>query len=75
MSGESPKKIGRGYARELEAGQFQLMIDSWDLHPRAEKKSAKTIRTATRGVPTARRAREARLHAPTRETIGSRTQG
>ena len=28
---------------------------------------------ATRGAPTARRAREARLHAPTRETIGSRT--
>ena len=45
MSGESPKKTGRGYARNLEAGQFQPMIDSWDLHPRAEKKSAKTIRT------------------------------
>jgi hypothetical protein len=74
MSGESPKKIGRGYARDLEAGPFQLMIDSWDLHLRA-KKSAKTIRTATRGAPTARRAREARLHAPTRETIGNRTQG
>jgi hypothetical protein len=75
MSGESPKKIGRGYARDREAGQFQLMIDSWDPHLRAEKKSAKTIRTATRGAPTARRAREARLHAPTREAIGSRTQG
>jgi hypothetical protein len=76
MSGESPKKTGRGYARDLEeAGQFQLMIDSWDLHLRAEKKSAKRIRTATRGAPTGRRAREVRLHAPTRETIGNRTQG
>ena len=45
MSGESPKKIGRGYERNLDAGQFQPMIDSWDLHLRAEKKSAKTIRT------------------------------
>jgi integrase/recombinase XerD len=45
MSGESPKKIGRGYARDLEAGQFQPMIDSWDLHLRAERKSAKTVRT------------------------------
>ena len=32
MSGESPKKIGRGYERNLDAGQFQPMIDSWDLH-------------------------------------------
>jgi hypothetical protein len=45
MSGKSPKKIGRGYERNLDAGQFQPMIDSWDLHLRAEKKSAKTIRT------------------------------
>ncbi len=45
MSGESLKKIGRGYERNLDAGQFQPMIDSWDLHLRAEKKSAKTIRT------------------------------
>jgi hypothetical protein len=43
MSGESPKKMGRGYERNLDAGQFQPMIDSWDLHLRAEKKSAKTI--------------------------------
>ena len=35
----------RGYPRDLEVGQFQRMIDSWDLHLRAEKKSAKTIRT------------------------------
>jgi hypothetical protein len=45
MSGESPKKIGRGYSRNLDAGPFQPMIDSWDLHLRAERKSAKTIRT------------------------------
>jgi hypothetical protein len=45
MSGESPKKIGRSYKRNLDSGQFQPMIDSWDLHLRAEKKSAKTIRT------------------------------
>jgi integrase len=46
MSGAStPKRIGRGYPRDLEAGPFQPMIDSWDLHLRAERKSAKTIRT------------------------------
>jgi hypothetical protein len=46
MSGESTqKRISRGYPRDLEVGQFQSMIDSWDLHLRAEKKSAKTIRT------------------------------
>jgi len=46
MSGAStPKRIGRGYPRDLEAGPFQFMIDSWDLHLRAERKSAKTIRT------------------------------
>ena len=45
MSGQSPKKTGRGYARDLEAGPFQPMIDSWDLHLRAERKSAKTVRT------------------------------
>lgn len=45
MSGESPKKTGRGYARNLDAGQFQPMIDSWDLLLRAGKKSAKTNRT------------------------------
>ena len=45
MSGESPKKTGRGYARNLNAGQLQSMIDSWDLHLRAERKSAKTVRT------------------------------
>jgi hypothetical protein len=39
------KRIGRGYPRDLEAWHFQSMIDSWDLHLRAEKRSAKTIRT------------------------------
>lgn len=46
MSGDiALKKIGRGYSRNLDAGPFQLMIDSWDLHLRAERKSAKTVRT------------------------------
>lgn len=44
MSEESP---GRSAAAtlDLEAGQFQPMIDSWDLYLRAERKSAKTVRT------------------------------
>lgn len=33
-----------GCLRNLDVGSFQPMIDSWDLHLRAEK-SAKTIRT------------------------------
>jgi integrase/recombinase XerD len=46
MSGEiAPKKIGRGYERKLDAGPFTPMTDSFDLHLRAERKSAKTIRT------------------------------
>jgi len=46
MSGEiAPKKIGRGYERNLDAGPFQPMVASFDLHLRAEKKSPKTIRT------------------------------
>lgn len=46
MTGEiTPKKIGRGYERHLEAGPFQPMIRSFDLHLQAEKKSPKTIRT------------------------------
>jgi hypothetical protein len=40
-----PQGISRGYTRDLEVGPFQPMIDSWDLHLRAERKSAKTIRT------------------------------
>ena len=44
MSGETaPRKIGRGYARNLDAGPFQPMIGSFDLHLRAEHKSPKTI--------------------------------
>jgi site-specific recombinase XerD len=49
MSGETapkaPKKTGRGFARNLDAGPFQPMVSSFDLHLRAEKKSPKTIRT------------------------------
>jgi hypothetical protein len=46
MSGEiAPKKIGRGYERNLDAGPFQPMVSSFELHLRAEKKSPKTIRT------------------------------
>ena len=46
MSGDiAPKKIGPGYGRNLDAGPFQPMIGSFDLHLRAEKKSPKTIRT------------------------------
>jgi len=45
MSGESPKKVSRGNPRNLDAGSFQPMVDSWDLHLRAEKKSPKTVRT------------------------------
>lgn len=48
MSGETPrKKTGRGYARNLDAGSFGPMVDSFDLHLRAERKSARTIRTYT----------------------------
>ena len=37
MSGDTaPRKIGRGYARNLNAGPFQPMIGSFDLHLRAE---------------------------------------
>lgn len=43
MSGETPRKIGRGYARDLNVGSFQPMIGSFDLHLRAEHKSPKTI--------------------------------
>ena len=47
MSGET-QEAGRGYERNLDAGQFQPMIDSWDLHLRAERNrprpSAPTLR-------------------------------
>jgi integrase/recombinase XerD len=46
MTGETaPKKIGRGYERDLDAGPFQPMVSSFELHLRAEKKSPKTVRT------------------------------
>ena len=46
MSGrDSRKKTGRGYERNLDAGPFQPMVGSFELHLRAEKKSPKTIRT------------------------------
>jgi integrase/recombinase XerD len=41
----APKKIGRGYERDLDAGPFQPMVSSFELHLRAEKKSPKTVRT------------------------------
>ena len=46
MSGDiAPKKIGRGFERDLDAGPFQPMVNSFDLHLRAEKKSPMTIGT------------------------------
>lgn len=48
LSGETPrKKTGRGFARNLDVGLFRPMVDSFDLHLRAEHKSARTIRTYT----------------------------
>ena len=74
MSGESPKKVGRGYARDREAGQFQLMIDSWTF-----TYGPRRSRPRRSELPPEERRQHAehakRLHAPTRETIGSRTQG
>jgi site-specific recombinase XerD len=40
-------KAGRGLRRDLGAGPFQALIDSFELHLLAERKSAKTIRTYT----------------------------
>jgi integrase/recombinase XerD len=40
---KTPKKVGRGYARNIDAGVLKPMTDSFDLHLRAEHKSAKTI--------------------------------
>ena len=46
MSGDiTPKKIGRDFERNLDAGVLQPMVCSFELHLRAEKKSPKTIRT------------------------------
>ena len=41
----SSRIVGRGFERNLYAGPLQLMISSFELHLRAEKKSPKTIRT------------------------------
>ena len=41
----SSRTVGRGFERNLEAGPLQPMIDSFELHLRAEKKSPKTVRT------------------------------
>jgi site-specific recombinase XerD len=40
-----PKKVGRGYARNPNAGVLQLMADSFEFHLRAVHKSEKTIAT------------------------------
>jgi hypothetical protein len=38
MSGDiAPKKIGRGYERNLDAGPFQPMVSSFDLHLRPRR--------------------------------------
>jgi len=39
------QRAGRGIRRNLAAGPFQPLIDSFELHLLAERKSAKTIRT------------------------------
>ena len=41
MSGDiAPKRIGRGYERNLDAGPFQPTIGCFELHVRAEKRSS-----------------------------------
>jgi len=46
MPGETPrKKIGRGYARNTNAGVLEPVVSSFELHLRAEHKSDKTITT------------------------------
>jgi site-specific recombinase XerD len=40
-------KAGRGYKRDLAAGSMQALIDSFELHLLAERKSPKTVRTYT----------------------------
>jgi site-specific recombinase XerD len=46
MPGEtSRKKVGRGYARNTDAGVLETMVSSFELHLRAEHKSEKTITT------------------------------
>jgi site-specific recombinase XerD len=43
---EAPR-VGRGIRRDLAAGPFQPLIDSFELHLLAERKSPKTVRTYT----------------------------
>ena len=38
-------KVGRGLRRDLDAGPLRSMVDSFELHLLAERKSPKTIRT------------------------------
>jgi hypothetical protein len=46
MSGDiAPKKIGRGYARDLNAGPFQPMVRSFDLHLLAEMPASRRLLT------------------------------
>jgi integrase/recombinase XerD len=46
----SSRIVGRGFERNLDAGPLQTLIDSFELHLRAEKKSPKTILTYTEAV-------------------------
>jgi hypothetical protein len=46
MSGDiAPKKIGRSYERNLNAGLFQPMVRSFDLHLLAEKPVSRRLLT------------------------------
>jgi hypothetical protein len=46
MPVETPrKKVGRGHARNTNAGVLRPTADSFELHLRAEHKSEKTIAT------------------------------
>jgi len=41
----APVKVGRGVRRDLDAGPLAAMVESFELHLLAERKSPKTIRT------------------------------
>jgi hypothetical protein len=47
MSGKTPKRADLRHVHNLDVGPLQPMIDSFDLHLRAEKKSPKTVLTYT----------------------------
>jgi hypothetical protein len=56
MSGDiAPKKFGRGHQRNLDAGSFQPMVSSFDLHLRARRshprRSAPTLRPHSGSLP------------------------